>query len=330
MHNMSPVANRHTYVPEFIKMSTKLKPLEKLTYIMIDSACGLKSFCWPSQKALATMVGCSLSTVIRCIRRLEELGLLKTEGAVHGHTLRYYPLMSAPEQGRDQCHSDIPLCQGERRIKKDNKNKKLPLPPHGGGAMPVRHAPAIQGVGDADFERLWNAYPRHDARAAALSAWDKLRRSATLPGLSTLMASIERARGTIGWQREGGRFVPYLSNWLAGRRWEDDMPSSSESVPVQVSQHPALFQCPPVLPDFQPVAFSEAQEQAEATALQTFLDDAAIPPEHQSMVKAMWKFYSRREGIQLNASDCVGDGPIWNRMTRAAKARGRHDGTSNT
>lgn len=132
MCNTSSSAVAYSYVPGFISENRQLTPLEKLTYLIIDSASGAKRFCWHPQKAIAEMVGCSLSTVIRAIRRLKALGLLRTEETVHGHTLRYYPLVpisrlqssSCPVEQGGQRFKDRSLCQKDIQILKNNIKKK--------------------------------------------------------------------------------------------------------------------------------------------------------------------------------------------------------------
>lgn len=138
MRNTSSSAVAYSYVPGFISGNNQLTHLEKLTYLIIDSASGVKRFCWHSQKAIAEMVGCSLSTVIRAIRRLKELGLFRTGETVHGHTLRYYPLVPISRLQSSSCSvgqggqsfKDRSLCQKDIQILKNNiKKKSLPLPP---------------------------------------------------------------------------------------------------------------------------------------------------------------------------------------------------------
>jgi hypothetical protein len=79
-----------------------------------------------------------------------------------------------------------------------------------------------------DFEKLWEAYPKHEAKPKALSAMKQLQRKGELPPLSKLLEAIERFKLTQSWQRENGRFIPQLSNWLIGQRWLDAFSSEEE------------------------------------------------------------------------------------------------------
>jgi len=142
-------------IPAHIANNSSLNCYEKMTYCMIDSLSGKKGYCWPSHETLAQSIGCSVRTVIRSIRRLEELGLLKQgkqDKPEHGHSLCYYPQRpsssknfhdrqpdSKPTQnalrtGKELCHTDRPvcreLCHTDRQIIKDIKTYFSPLPPH--------------------------------------------------------------------------------------------------------------------------------------------------------------------------------------------------------
>ena len=93
------------------------------------------------------------------------------------------------------------------------------------------------------FEQFFAAYPRKDAKEPARSVWHQLWRRGALPALDHLLAALERFRASTSWNREHGRFVPYLVNWLRGRRWADeaDVPGTSFSgvQPASLSGTPA-------------------------------------------------------------------------------------------
>ena len=44
------------------------------------------------------------------------------------------------------------------------------------------------------------------------------------------MESLRRFCRSDGWNREHGRYVPQLVNWLRGQRWLDELPSSPAAV----------------------------------------------------------------------------------------------------
>lgn len=70
------------------------------------------------------------------------------------------------------------------------------------------------------FEEIWDSYPRHTARAKAAEAYGKL-----APDEDTRQAIIKgiiRSSKNPSWHRDGGQFIPHLSTYLNGRRWEDE------------------------------------------------------------------------------------------------------------
>ena len=72
-------------------------------------------------------------------------------------------------------------------------------------------------------------YPKKEAKGFARMAWLKLLRSGVLPPLTELHAAIRRFASSESWQREQGRFVPQMGNWLRGQRWLDPVPPSGQT-----------------------------------------------------------------------------------------------------
>lgn len=142
-------------------------------------------------------------------------------------------------------------AQSAPSLKRDQRDRTSPLSPHtsargqGGSIPPIRSSvtgartgatPQADGWGDvscgkkktpfqainAAFERLYAAYPRKEAREAARAAWHQLWRNGSLPAPDRLLTALDAFRASPHWNREHGRFVPYLVNWLRGRRWLDE------------------------------------------------------------------------------------------------------------
>ena len=80
-----------------------------------------------------------------------------------------------------------------------------------------------------DFEKAWELYPKKDAKGFARMAWFKLQRGGLLPSPDALMAAIQRFTASESWQREQGRFVPQMGNWLRGQRWLDPLSPAEEA-----------------------------------------------------------------------------------------------------
>lgn len=72
------------------------------------------------------------------------------------------------------------------------------------------------------FDRFWKLYPRKQNKQGARRAWNKL--SPDMELCRTMSAALRRQMQSEEWTKDGGRFVPYPSTWLNGRRWEDEVP----------------------------------------------------------------------------------------------------------
>ena len=74
---------------------------------------------------------------------------------------------------------------------------------------------------DAAFVAFWQAYPRKNAKLAAVKAWEKLN-----PDPATcerIILQVEAAKQTIEWRKNAGAFIPYPASYLNGRRFDDEL-----------------------------------------------------------------------------------------------------------
>lgn len=93
-----------------------------------------------------------------------------------------------------------------------------------------------KGYGE-DFEKFWKEYPRHDAKQDAFRSFTKIIKDTTL---DTLIKSVRAFKDTEGWQRDDGKYIPYASTWLNGRRWLDDLPANE---PPKKKGAPYVTEC---------------------------------------------------------------------------------------
>ena len=94
-----------------------------------------------------------------------------------------------------------------QEVKKEKKEKKEPI---------------VQNESFEHFISFWKAYPRRQAKRAAMQAWSKLDTSNGT--LELILSSIERQKKSEQWQKDGGKFIPLPATWLNGKRWEDEVP----------------------------------------------------------------------------------------------------------
>ena len=108
----------------------------------------------------------------------------------------------------------------------------------GGKQEPVR----VRGQNDVPpreieerFVRFWAAYPRKEAKQKAHTVFLQLKPNEQM--LQEMLKAIDRQKTCDQWQEAGGRYVPYPTTWLSGRRWEDEPPKagsgSGGTVPAQ-------------------------------------------------------------------------------------------------
>lgn len=91
----------------------------------------------------------------------------------------------------------------------------------------IKDPPTPQGGdgGGDDFEDFWEAYPKKEARVAALKEWVEL--SPELELMAKMGKALKVQKKTLKWTKEDGRFVPSPATWLKERRWEDEIGGSN-------------------------------------------------------------------------------------------------------
>ena len=82
---------------------------------------------------------------------------------------------------------------------------------------------AVNGLGREDlvriFGKLWQEFPKKEAKKKSLEAWLKLKPDKALIG--RIQSSLEKQ---IASGKEE-RFFPRLDRWIRDRRWEDELPA---------------------------------------------------------------------------------------------------------
>ena len=76
------------------------------------------------------------------------------------------------------------------------------------------------------FNAFYAAYPRHEGKAAALKAWNKLAPDVVLQ--EQMGKALEVQKQSQQWRKDGGQYIPMPSTWLNGRRWEDEVQTQTQ------------------------------------------------------------------------------------------------------
>ena len=73
------------------------------------------------------------------------------------------------------------------------------------------------------YQRLYQAYPRnYECRERGWQIFLQLHRNNQLPRTSELIKAVKRAKSNNqSWQRDNGRYIPQIHNWLSDQRWKD-------------------------------------------------------------------------------------------------------------
>ena len=219
-------------LPRFI-MEMEMSTDAKMLYAILCDFAGDKDHCWPSQARLAGMLSCSVSSVKKYLRELATRDLISIRRSGY-HASTYFilrpknaALSLRPREPKIACP------QAKIGYEKNFKKKETTYPPTP-TQQNAKEPPSISdprcGRGDffsanGAFESFWAMYPKKEAKELARSVWHRLWRQGAIR-IEALMESLRRFVATDSWQREHGRYVPQLVNWLRGQRWLDDLETS--------------------------------------------------------------------------------------------------------
>ena len=255
-------------MPRFI-LGMKISMGAKMVYSILCDYAKEKDHCWPSHDSISKALAVSVSSVKNWLNELRDYKLIAIDRRSY-HSCRYYmlrPSNSGNSAPVNALRPDRPkygrfgqTLATERNVKK-NKDNTPPLPP-------AKLRPSVdssfhehrkRGGGDfvfvnSIFEKFWSVYPRQEAKELARAAWHRLWRQGLLPALEVLVSALDKFRATAMWNKEHGRFIPQLCNWLKGQRWLDEISDAGASLTPEEKATQEKAQ--------QALAHFEQQEQA--------------------------------------------------------------------
>lgn len=82
------------------------------------------------------------------------------------------------------------------------------------------------------FNIFWNEYPKKLNKGDAEKAWLQIKPDKEL--VDRMIENIKKGKGSWGWQKEGGQFIPYPATWLRAKGWENEYEQGQPS-----TGHPA-------------------------------------------------------------------------------------------
>ena len=201
------------YMTALAMQQKGIKPATKIVlYWIADHHNSETNACFPSLSTLADECEMSKRAVQDRIECLAQIGLIKkiersrTNGSQtsNGYSLN---LTKQPWQN-------------------------LPPPLAESASPPVQNLPPLNLVSNnhvnitkknmAIFDDLWNIYPKKVGKGTARKALAKAMAKAPIDQIQLSLALFVRA-----WGSQDKKFMPHLSTWLNGERWDDELQEQS-------------------------------------------------------------------------------------------------------
>lgn len=82
-------------------------------------------------------------------------------------------------------------------------------------------------MGNNEFDRFWQAYPRKVAKKDALKAWSALKVDEALA--DAIVKGVKEWTKTQQWRQNAGQYVPYPATFLRRAQWEEIPPAAGWS-----------------------------------------------------------------------------------------------------
>ncbi len=304
MQAFTPSIDARGYImPNFIYEHEELNHGAKLLFCTLCDYARKKSFCYPSKTTLAKRLHASLNSIKKWLRQLVSLGFVVIQ---YNEKKELFHLFSpkktnSPNQNNQQenqssslsnndskeSNSDSKVSKNDENISKNDTEDNVknlnnlthsspPLPPdtvpHSQEITPQKTYGSVEH--NQSFEDFWNIYPKKENKEKARIAFVNLAKEGKIPHLSLFEKAISHFVKSEQWQRENGRFIPQLYNFLKDLRWEE-LPKES---PVN---------------EIQPVVrICESTEEMALRAKQARLEREKIEAERKETEKA-WEEFSK-------------------------------------
>jgi len=201
------------YMTALAMQQKGIKPATKIVlYWIADHHNSETNECFPSLSTLADECEMSKRAVQDRIECLAQIGLIKkiersrTNGSQtsNGYSLN---LTKQPWQNLPP-----PLAESASPPVQN-------LPPH--NLVSNNHV-NITKKNMAIFDDLWNIYPKKVGKGTARKALAKAMAKAPIDQIQLSLALFVRA-----WGSQDKKFMPHLSTWLNGERWDDELQEQS-------------------------------------------------------------------------------------------------------
>lgn len=228
------------WIPREVWLDTRLNALDKVIFAEIDSFSSAGKVCFQNNATIAEFCQCSESKVSKTVSKLIDLGYIKCVSFDGRKRFLQSCLVNFTTLNGKHYDSDKQNLEDTNKTTRTVNNiynitpSNPPKGEDGQSQAEANTKPSKRKKASAKedydldgFDAFYAAYPRHEGKAAALKAWNKLKPDIVLQ--TKMGESLEAQKQSQQWQKNGGQYIPMPSTWLNGRRWEDEATQNQSS-----------------------------------------------------------------------------------------------------
>lgn len=232
--------NRAGYgmVPKLVMLDKRLHVTAKAIYAYFCSYTGAGVTCFPSRKKICNDLGISIESFTKYLKQLVDVGYLeKKQIKEKGRFLHnlYTLLDEVPpctektsqvlEKAEKICTSTVYgfSVYGKTDTKINNNikiNKNNNLFKEKENNKRKRKETFSLGELELEFEKIWNEYPRKEKKVLAKKYFFKKIKSGIK--LEVIFEGLKKYKQFWSETKIEQKYIPHLSNWLNGERWNDE------------------------------------------------------------------------------------------------------------
>ena len=214
---MSTESERPSYyavIPAEVRYDKNLKDKSKLLYGEISALCSKNGKCWATNDYFASLYETSVRTITRLLTELCNCGYITVD--FDGKNNRQICL-----QGRQNCPTTLDkivqntldkiVYQNNTSNTNNTSNNNTPYNPSKGDDEVIKKK----------FNMFWKVYPKKKDKSKTEKWFLKNNPDEEL--MKIILTKLELFKKTEEWQKCSGKYVPYPTTWLNGKRWEDEI-----------------------------------------------------------------------------------------------------------
>lgn len=207
------------WIPQSILERTDLSAVDKCIFCDIVGLAVRSEGCTAKNAYFASLIGISIPTASRSIKKLFETGLIEIVEDRTGFGVKR--TISIPSHYDTVVHIKMirPSYQNEQTTNQNDSSYK-------GKINKDINKKINKPLESKDFDLFYSNYPKKRKRPDALKAYQS---AEDLPDVQFLIDRVNAWKLTEDWTKDNGKFIPYPATWLRGQGWLDDLPAAKES-----------------------------------------------------------------------------------------------------